>query len=63
MKVNPMPLSPVIVISELTGYPEDVKSLRTSAKELRVEVGSLQNQLAESRSNEISSKVRNDYLR
>lgn len=43
-------------------YSEDVRSLRTAAKELRTEVGSLQNQLAESRSNEIHSKVRNEYL-
>lgn len=46
---------------ELRCYSEDVKSLRTTAKELRSEVGSLQNQLAESRSNEMYSKVQNDY--
>ena len=51
----------IAVTSEFMCYSEDVKSLRTAAKELRTEAGSLQNQLADSRSNEIYSKVQNEY--
>jgi hypothetical protein len=41
---------------------EDVKSLRAGAKEVRAEVGLLQHQLAESRSNEMSNKVQNEIV-